>query len=230
MLSPLPKTLRELPSLHDELVRGRLAWFPELAMGYYPVEAGTQPYDWAYFGRYAAQAATEMGRALMQARCRFVARHWQGDVVDIGIGSGAFVEAWDATGHGRAWGWDVNPAGDAWLGRHDKRWDIWHRPAAAVTLWDVLEHMPNPQDLLAQVDGHVFLSLPIFDGPDHVLRSRHFRRDEHYWYFTRGGLIAFMERCGFALYGESRAETELGREDIGTFAFARTAPARDAAA
>lgn len=93
----------------------------------------------------------------------------------------------------------------------------------AVTLWDVLEHIPDYPALLANVREWLFLSLPIFRDAEHVLRSKHFRPDEHCWYWTRDGLVHAMKQCGFALKSESRIETELGREDIGTFAFRREA-------
>jgi hypothetical protein len=91
----------------------------------------------------------------------------------------------------------------------------------AVTLWDVLEHIPNFQLLLANVHDWVFLSLPIFYSAEHALSSKHFRPDEHCWFFERRGLVYAMNLCGFVLVSESNIETELGREDIGTFAFRR---------
>jgi hypothetical protein len=91
----------------------------------------------------------------------------------------------------------------------------------AVSLWDVLEHIPDFQPLLANVREWLFLSLPIFRDAAHVLASKHFKPDEHCWYFTRDGLVVAMNLCGFALVSESIVETELGREDIGTFAFRR---------
>ena len=69
----------------------------------------------------------------------------------------------------------------------------------------------------------LFMSLPVFNDVDHVLRSKHFKPDEHFWYFTRDGLVAAMLMCGFKLVAESDVESELGREDIGTFAFRREA-------
>ncbi|MXF29030.1 hypothetical protein FQ043_24860, partial [Escherichia coli] len=68
------------------------------------------PYDAAYFARYQQMAATPMGQALTRARIQLVARHWSGPVLDVGIGAGQFVEARPQTQ-----GYDVNPAGIAWL-------------------------------------------------------------------------------------------------------------------
>jgi hypothetical protein len=90
-----------------------------------------------------------------------------------------------------------------------------------MTLWDVLEHIPDYRPLLANVRQWLFVSLPIFRDAEHVLRSKHFRTDEHCWHFSRNGLVYAMKLCGFALVSESSFETDLGREDIGSFAFRR---------
>src|SRR5215467_14106475 len=68
-----------------------LTWW-SIGIGYYPVMAGIAPYDRAYFDRFARQADTPIGRALMDARVAFVARHYQDNLCDVGIGSGAFIE------------------------------------------------------------------------------------------------------------------------------------------
>src|SRR4029077_12749479 len=80
-------------SLVAQLARRRLTWWPELGIGHYPVEAGFAPYDQDYFDSFDRNAQTELGRALMQARANFVERHYRGTLVDVGIGSGAFIEA-----------------------------------------------------------------------------------------------------------------------------------------
>jgi hypothetical protein len=54
-----------------------------------------------------------------------------------------------------------------------------------------------------------------------VLKSKHYRKDEHYWYFSKAGLIIFMDRLGWKLREVSDVETILGREGITSFAFRR---------
>jgi hypothetical protein len=119
-------------------------------------------------------------------------------------------------------GYDVNPAGIEWLQRRRLFADPYAAPFEAASMWDVLEHMPDYPTLLANVREWLFLSLPIFSGPEHVLRSKHFKPEEHCWYWTSQGLVIALEQCGFDLVSESAVETELGREDIGSFAFKRT--------
>ena len=197
-----------------------LTWWLQHGIGYYPVEAGHAPYNQDYFDSFDRNAQTELGRALMQARFNFVERHYRGTLIDVGIGSGAFVELRNQRGRS-TYGYDVNPAGLAWLEQRMLLVDPHLVSFDAVTLWDVLEHIPDFQSLLANVREWVFLSLPIFRDAEHALRSKHFKPDEHCWYFTRDGLVFAMNLCGFALVSESKIETDLGREDIGTFAFRR---------
>jgi hypothetical protein len=208
-----------------QLSARRLTWWPELGIGHYPVEAGTEPYDQEYFNRFARDAQTPLGQALMKGRLEFVERQWQGLLVDVGIGSGAFVEL--RLAHKRAtWGYDVNPAGIDWLAERKLLIDPYQCRFDAMTLWDVLEHIPDYRPLLENARKWLFLSLPIFRDAEHVLCSKHFRPREHVWYHTRDGLVSAMMRCGFDLVSESTFETDLGREDIGTFAFQRVTDAR----
>jgi hypothetical protein len=209
----------------EQFARRHLTWWPQIGIGYYPVEAGIAPYNQDYFANFERNAHTDLGRALMQARVDFVERHYRGSLIDVGIGSGAFIERRQIYGQ-TTWGYDVNPAGIRWL----KAWSLFADPYLvafdAMSLWDVLEHIPDFDVLLAKVRKWLFVSLPIFTDAEHVLRSKHFKPDEHCWYFTRDGLMLAMFMCGFALIAESRIETDLGREDIGTFAFRRVRDGR----
>lgn len=140
-------------------------------------------------------------------------------MVDVGIGSGAFIELRNKSGQ-RTCGFDVNPIALKWLTDHGVFQDPW-QGAMAASFWDVLEHIPNFPDLISKISDWVFVSIPIFEDGEHVLRSKHYRKDEHVWYFTARGLINVFADCGFDLVDMSRIETDIGREDIGSFAFKR---------
>jgi hypothetical protein len=214
-----------MPLVRDASIDG-LTWWPQDGVGYYPVEAGIAPYDQMYFDRFDRDAKTDLGRALMQARVDFVEQYYQGSLlIDVGIGSGAFVELRQRTR--RTYGYDVNPAGIRWLKERNLFCKPYGKPFHAMTMWDVLEHIWDYPALLENVRKWLFISLPIFSDVHHVLRSKHFRPTEHYWYFTRDGLVRAMGGCGFDLMSESMVETELGREDIGTFAFRRDGCSND---
>lgn len=201
-------------SLVDCLGADRLCWFPQIGVGYYPVRA--MPYDAAYWERYRAMDHTPAGDALTAARLNLVSEHFNGEVVDIGIGGGRFVEERPQT-----FGYDVNPEAVRWL-KGVGRWrDPYAGPVDAASFWDSLEHIENPAPLLANIRLFAFVSAPVFTGPEHVLHSKHFRPTEHFWYYTVDGLRWLMYRHGFEMVSASRVEEECGREDIGTFVFAR---------
>lgn len=200
----------------SEQIKHGLAWLPELGMGRYPVPKAARPYDEEYFSRYQQLADTELGRELTAARIQLVARHYSGVVLDVGIGAGQFVEARPDTR-----GFDVNPAGVEWLKARGQWSNLYHDRYPALTFWDSLEHIDRPEVAIGRAEKWVFVSVPIFECAEHVLRSRHFRRDEHIWYWTHDGLIKWFAANGFKLVEHNTRESELGRDGIGSYAFCR---------
>ena len=198
----------------DAFARAALVWIDRPGIGYLPVTQA--PYDAAYFAKYQGYAATPLGHALNAARLAFVARHYDGPLVDVGIGCGQFVES-----RRRTCGFDINPAGVAWLEDHALFLDPSVQRVNAASFWDSLEHIADPAAILDNVESFVFVSLPIFRDLAHVKGSRHYRPSEHAWYFRAEGFIAFMAALGFECVEENDEETRLGREDIGSFAFRR---------
>ena len=190
----------------------KLVWLPKLGIGYYPVEAS--PYDESYWERYQSYKHTPIGIKLNQARIDIVYRYYWQTIVDVGIGNAAFIEV---IPNGK--GTDINPAAIEWLTKNDKLWTP--GDVEAMTFWDSLEHIHNPEPLLNHARRYVFVSCPIYQDRDHILRSKHFRPDEHCWYWTKDGLELFMSNFGFSLVEYSNVESRIGREDIGSFVFKR---------
>lgn len=203
-----------MKSFSDELKNG-LVWLPALGMGYFPVPQ-KRPYDESYFARYQKMADTPKGRALTRARIQMVARHYHGPVLDVGIGSGQFVETRPNTR-----GYDVNPAGVEWLKLRGRWANLYAGRYPALTFWDALEHIDRPDVAVAKAEQWVFVSVPIFTDGDAILTSRHFRKDEHIFYWTHTGLLRWFAEQGFDCIEHNIAETELGRDGIGSYAFRR---------
>lgn len=199
---------------------GKLIWIPEAGVGYFPVDAAPAEYGADYFARYQAMSGTPMANKLNAARVRMVRRHYDGPVVDIGIGAGDFLNA--MPDESKVWGYDVNPVAVDWL----KRRELYINPyelesVAAITCWDSLEHIRDFPALINRVAEWVFVSLPTFYSANDVLNSKHYRRDEHFWYFSPSGLVNVMESLGFECREINCDETEIGREGITSFAFRR---------
>jgi hypothetical protein len=190
-----------------------LSWNADAGVGFLPVTAF--PYDAGYFAKYAGYEGTPLGRMLTAARVALVNQHTHGLVLDVGVGSGAFVK-----GRPDTFGYDVNPAAVQYLQALRRfadpigAWD-------AVTFWDSLEHIPDFGPLLELAQRFVFISTPIYPDLPGVLASKHFRPDEHCWYWTRDGLVRHLAHYGFQLVYACDLEERLGREAIGTFVFRR---------
>lgn len=195
-------------------MKEKLLWLPDFGIGYYPVE--DSPYDEAYWDKYQKMEDTEIGRNLNQARLDIVNRYQWVDLIDIGIGSGAFIKELP-----NSYGFDINPSAVEWLKSVDKFKEP--SPVDCLSFWDSIEHIHNPTALLENAKRFVFISTPIYKDKDHILRSKHFRPDEHCWYFTHQGIINYLGNFGFICIEYSNIETELGREDIGSYVFKRVA-------
>lgn len=190
-----------------------LLWSDELGMGYHP--RPPMDYSGPYFEKYQALDASSMGAALTRARVAMVRRHTELPPVDIGIGGGRFVL--ESAGHG----YDVNREAVAWLRSQERFFDIYANHAEAITCWDSLEHVPDPERLIDRAGEWVFVSMPIYQSQADCLRSKHFKPGEHLWYFTLEGLVGWFARQGFGCVEINQVESDLGREGISSFAFRR---------
>jgi hypothetical protein len=90
-----------------------------------------------------------------------------------------------------------------------------------MTFWDSLEHIEDMELIISKITEWAFVSIPIFDNAEHCLKSKHFRKDEHFWYFTNQGIKAWFRSQGFECVEENSMESQLGREDIKSYAFKR---------
>jgi hypothetical protein len=68
-------------------------------------------------------------------------------------------------------------------------------------------------------DIYLFVSIPIFYNLNKVKESKHYRPNEHYYYFTSFGLINYMNDMNFKILEIQDFEIQSGREDIKTFVF-----------
>lgn len=206
-----------------ELALGsELVWLPEKGWGYFPVDP--LAYDEEYFRHYEGLEGTAVCNALNRARVDLVDKYTPGPVLDIGVGAGTFIKTRGAS----TYGYDINPVGIKWLkerGLYRNPFELGDRAVHAMTFWDSMEHMLDPTVLLSKVRRWAFVSMPIYRGAEHLLRSKHFKKREHYYYFTEEGMIAWMRGHGFACLEANQMEVECGREDVGTFVFERNGPA-----
>ena len=178
------------------------------------------PYDQEYFDKYIRYEGTDIADAINAGRIYFCGRQKGKMVLDIGIGSGEFIKR-----RKRTWGYDINKAGVKWLkqqGLYTKNFNDFDM----ITMWDVIEHCPSPEWYFNKFKKGMKLltSIPIFKDLEKIRESRHYRPDEHYYYFTREGFIDYMSLYGFSLIEEADFEIGAGREEIYSFCFKKDLP------
>ncbi|HEJ9974873.1 TPA: methyltransferase domain-containing protein [Pseudomonas aeruginosa] len=189
-----------------------LLWSEELGMGFHP--RPPMDYSGPYFEKYQALDATPMGAALTTARVDMVRRHFDGEVLDVGIGGGRFVI--ESGGNG----FDVNEEAVQWLKSRNAYADP-YKGVAAITCWDSLEHVPDPEALVRSVGEWVFVSMPVYKDQTDCLKSKHFKPGEHLHYWSVRGLIGWFAKMNFGCVEINERESDLGREGITSFAFRR---------
>lgn len=210
-----------------------LTWNSDIGYGFFPVDPSEWPYDEAYRAKYEAMANTGMAKRLNFHRSGLARK--AADLIyreprevptflDIGPGDGMFMRELAADlpeGEDLVFGFDVNPAmvqrlkDEARFAEPDKG------PWTVMSFWDSFEHIHRPDKTVAHAKT-VAMSIPIFHNKAHVLESKHFRPDEHVWYFTDMGIRTFMAKLGFATIHVDDQETRLGREDIKSYIFLRS--------
>lgn len=206
----------------EKLMREGLVWFPEEGMGWYPVKR--THYDDDYFNAYVRMEYTEIGECLNKFRVELVNKHTKGLVLDIGIGCGTFIKR-----RGRCVGYDICPKATYLLMRKDLYFNpynggvVWSK-IKGVTFFDTLEHLEWPELIFNNISRQfIFLTMPIFRDFEHLVGSKHLKKDEHFLYFTDRGIIKYMANYGFELLERHENEMQCGREDIMAYVFRRPA-------
>lgn len=176
-----------------------------------------------YFDHYRALDGGDIARRIYEGRVDLV-NAYAGPacpVLDVGIGSGRFIEARRNT-----FGLDINPKAMQWLRERNLAAPDGLSGFKAYTFWDVLEHVDVPHNYFKRMEDGSFLftCLPIFDDLKNVRKSKHYKPGEHFYYWTEAGFVAWMAEYRFRLLETQRFEIEAGRESILTFAFVRDLP------
>lgn len=198
---------------------GSLNWCYEHDIVYQRDVSSPINYGIEYFQHYVNLSHTEMGKKLNEARISLVKKYCD-SVLDIGVGSGIFINEFGE----KAYGYDINPYAIDWL----KNKDVYKNPYEnnekfkAYTFWDSLEHMSNPDLILNLIPcgSYVFVSMPVFDNVLKVKSSKHYKPNEHFYYFTIKSFVKYVCSLNFHFVEFNDLESRIGRESIGTFVFA----------
>lgn len=200
----------------------------EMGVAYQSDMSKSVDYDVEYFNKYLSYEDTEIGKQINDFRVDLV-KQWCSSfmVLDVGIGSGTFLKGMEENNIDYL-GYDINPEAVTWLNSKDKFYNI-NSTFQAITFWDSIEHIPNPQEIInqIQVGTYTFVSIPVFEDLDNIRESKHYRPDEHYYYFTTNGFLKWFKQYSFKLLKIFDDESRIGRDSIKTFLFERVVPSSE---
>jgi len=150
----------------------------------------------------------ETDQRLARLRCRQYGVKAGQSVLDVGSGSGAFVEEARARG-AEAWGCEIGryhyagPNEEKWTYR--QRFEDVHFPTDffdLVTCHDVLEHVLDPAAFVAELfrvtrqGGQCMLDFPRFF---HQAGAHHWKGAEHVWFLDQRRLRRLLQDAGFVI-------------------------------
>jgi hypothetical protein len=195
-----------------------LRWCMKEDIMYQADMSHTVEYGEDYFKKYMNYESTEIAIKLNNFRTNITEKYCS-TLLDIGIGSGEFIKSSKI----KTFGFDINPLAERWLKDNNlfKNPYIEMPSVDGLTFWDSLEHIPEPCDILSLTKSkqYVFVSMPIFSDLLSLKNSKHYRPNEHYYYFTSKGMIQYMQDLNYSIVEIQDGETQAGREDILTFVF-----------
>ena len=183
------------------------------------------PYKDDYFNKYIRYEDNEIGKKINACRLDLIEKHCPyKSVLDVGIGSGQMIKMAKKRKI-MLYGYDINPVGVNWLKEHGKFYDISRslKELTGICFFDSLEHIPNPGAILKKLNywTYVFMSIPIIKDFNKLREWKHYRPDEHYYYFTQEGLFEYMEAHNCVYIAKSDCEIKAGRDDIYTYIWRR---------
>lgn len=206
----------------SEIIDLDLEWLPSIGIAW---QREREPFEYGinYWEDYVAKEHKPIACKLNSFRCSLVESHCD-SVLDIGIGCGEFLKKVRLP---YAFGYDVNPIAIKWLKDREIYCDPYVdniRFIKGITLWDVLEHIPEADKLLNILPSgcHVFVSIPTFTNLENIKFSKHYKQHEHLVYFTNDGVKNLFNAFGYQFVDYHNNETLLGRSNISTFVFLKT--------
>lgn len=177
---------------------------------------------------YRKRFATPLGQAINAWRAWWVTSIVGEDatLLDYGAGVGAFISVMADKCGDLFWA-EVNEfmRGDLAFHYLDFRE---YRPGEdkpdAVTFWDVFEHLSDPWAVLEETGANTaFVTIPYIDEFDEPKNSKHYKPNEHQWYWTRVGFMLDAKAHGWVaeIHSDNPEERTFRREKVASFLLTR---------
>jgi len=181
---------------------------------FYP--AHYQPFGRAIEDVYRSPVMRWLKHRQLRTRCLQVYRlRTQGALLDVGCATGLFLNEMRRYGQWRLAGIEIAPEASAYA-RERFHLDVFSGPIEdapwpngsfdVITLWDVLEHLPDPNGALRSLgrllskEGLLILSVPNLDSIDARIFGRYWTgldAPRHFWVFRKRDIVRLCEAAGY---------------------------------
>jgi hypothetical protein len=179
----------------------------------FPVPEGL--YGKEYFETYVEHAKTHKSKLICAHRWATTRRFMNGHtkVLDYGAGAGAFF-AYPFVPPGlKLMGLDINPYSPYHLPAGSTVIRDMFQEAQVLTMFDVIEHIRSPRDIIAEVEPEVLVVLTpnvgAVDDPGKIAEWKHYKPGEHLHYYSVPSLSALFEKLGFRVKWYDFHEAEI---------------------
>ena len=173
---------------------------------------------------------SDICKKITAGRIKLVTKYLKGkdkEIFDIGCGTGYFMRKYMEKTKQKAYGYDILHKTEEWLFLNNYYLSPFigkiPSPIMGVTMWDSLEHFPEPRKVLDSIcEGmYTFISMPIYKKitKKAIMESKHYRPREHLYYWSHRGLVNYMDILGFEFKYVDNFEIEAGRQDIYSYVF-----------
>ena len=151
-------------------------------------------------------------RWMMRRKTRWIAPYLtpHAKILDFGCGTGSFIEYLDQRKY-KAQGLEPSDAARANAAKHLSIYSSIEEVKGKfhlISLWHVLEHLPDPQKVLIQlnqkltINGHLVIALPNFNSWD----AKHYGPfwaawdvPRHLWHYSPEGIVSLMSKLDYQL-------------------------------
>lgn len=182
------------------------------------LDVSSQPVEYGkdYFQEFEQRSTSPIAKKLYGFRKAYAeSLAKEGRILDYGAGYGV-IPINDKSDRWR--GTDINPFCQKHLAeKFVEGMDGFNN----ICFFDVLEHFPDPTGILQQIQGRIFVSIPLKPNLQELPEWKHWKPGEHLMYATPQGFQELIVHCGFKLIDHNTIESSIGRQDIHTFTFER---------
>lgn len=181
---------------------------------YYP--AHYQPFGRAIEEAYRSPFMRWLKHQQLRTRCLQIYRLRQhGSLLDVGCATGLFLNEMRRYGRWRLAGIEIAPDAAAYA-RERFYLDVFNGQIEdapwpdnsfdVITLWDVLEHLPDPAGALRRLSklltdqGVLVVSVPNLDSFDAYIFGRYWTgldAPRHFWVFRKQDMVRLLENTGY---------------------------------